>query len=80
MVLVITDSPLSNRGSELSVLGSQFEGFKAIFGDLYDPDTNPNGIVNLGVSENVTVPSVDGELCERKISSTALLIYCLYSL
>lgn len=53
MVLVFTESPLSNRGSELAVLGSRFEQFKAIFGDLYDPDTNPDGIVNLGVSENV---------------------------
>lgn len=64
MVLVMKESPLSNRGSELSVLGSQFAGFKAIFGDLYDPDTNPNGIVSLGVSENVPVPSVEGELSE----------------
>ena len=80
MVLVTTDSPLSNRGSELSVLGSQFEGFKAIFGDLYNPDTNANGIVNLGVSENVTIPSVAGELCEWKICPAVLLIYCLCSL
>lgn len=63
-MVLITHSPLSNRGSELSVLGSQFAGFKVIFGDLYDPDTNPNGFVNLGVSENVKVPSVGGELCE----------------
>ena len=62
MVLVMKDSPLSKRGSELSVLGSQFAGFKAIFGDLYDPDTNPNGIVSLGVSENVPFPSLEGEL------------------
>ncbi|KAK0508915.1 hypothetical protein JMJ35_008286 [Cladonia borealis] len=52
LILTPTDSPLSNRGSELSVLGSRFEQFKAIFGNLYDPDTNPGGIVNLGVSEN----------------------------
>ena len=58
MVLVFMKSPLSNRGSELSVLGSRFAQFKAIFGDLYDPDTNPDGIVNLGVSENVTVPTL----------------------
>ena len=58
MVLVITNSPLSSRGSELSVLGRQFAGFKAIFGDLYDPDTNPDGFVNLGVSENVTLPTI----------------------
>ena len=74
MVLVMKDSPLSKRGSELSVLGSQFAGFKAFFDDLYNPDTNPNGIVSLRVSENVTVPSVKGELCEREISITALLV------
>ena len=66
MVLVITETPLSKRGSELSVLGSRFEQFKAIFGDLYDPDTNPDGIVNLGVSENVTVPSLLRRILRRE--------------
>ena len=59
LILTPTESPLSNRGSELSVLGSRFEQFKVIFGNLYDPDTNPDGIVNLGVSENVSVPSLE---------------------
>ena len=58
-MIMIINSPLSNRGSELSALGSRFDQFKAIFGDLYDPDTNPDGIVNLGVSENVSVASLE---------------------
>ena len=62
MVVEMKVSPLSKRGSELSVLGSQVDQFKVIFGDLYDPDTNPDGFVNLGVSENVTLPS-----SERKV-------------
>ena len=64
MVMII-NSPLSNRGSELSALGSRFEQLKAIFGDLYDPDTNPDGIVSLGVSENVSVPSLEWKDAER---------------
>ena len=68
MVLIHTptESPLSNRGSELSVLGSRFEQFKVIFGNLYDPDTNPDGIVNLGVSENVSVPSLESRISCRE--------------
>lgn len=65
LVLAPTESPLSNRGSELSGLGSRFEQFKVIFGNLYDPDTNPDGIVNLGVSENVRLPSLERKNLRR---------------
>ena len=73
MVVEMKVSPLSKRGSELSVLGRQVDQFKAIFGDLYDPDTNPDGFVNLGVSENVILPPQKAKSGKRKISTTVLL-------
>ena len=66
VILTPTESPLSNRGSELSVLGSRFEQFKVIFGNLYDPDTNPDGIVNLGVSENGNLPCLKRRILWRE--------------
>lgn len=46
-------SALSDRGAELSAAGGRVETFKAILNDLYDPDTNPGGYVNIGIAENV---------------------------
>jgi hypothetical protein len=48
------NSSLSARGSELQAGGALAETWKAILGDSYDAEKNPNGIVNLGTSENVS--------------------------
>ena len=44
---------LSNRGAELASRAEFIDVFKKILEDPYDPDTNPDGFVNLGTSENV---------------------------
>ena len=44
---------LSQRGLELAAPGGMLEKFKAILGDPYDPETNPNGFINMGTAENV---------------------------
>ncbi|XP_042197274.1 1-aminocyclopropane-1-carboxylate synthase-like protein 1 isoform X2 [Callorhinchus milii] len=44
---------LSKRGNEINnFCGGLQEGFVAYHADKHDEDTNPNGIVNLGTSEN----------------------------
>ena len=43
---------LSERGHAYLQDGD-FEQLRAILGDPYDRDTNPNGLVNLGTAENV---------------------------
>ena len=48
------ETSLSHRGSELYAFGAAVDDFKAIIGNIYDPDTNPDGIVNLGTAENVS--------------------------
>lgn len=48
------NSSLSARGSELRDSGALAETWKAILADSYDTEENPNGIVNLGTSENVS--------------------------
>ncbi len=48
------NSSLSARGSDLRDGGALAETWKAILADSYDADENPNGIVNLGTSENVS--------------------------
>lgn len=48
-----TANGLSQRGQELAASGSMLDKFKAILGNPYDPDTNPDGIVNIGTAENV---------------------------
>ena len=52
MTLTIT-STLSPRGNELAEAGGMRKKFGPILKDSYDPDTNPGGIVNIGVAENV---------------------------
>lgn len=46
-------STLSSRGDELSAAGGHLEKFKAIWSNPYHPDTNVDGFVNMGTSENV---------------------------
>ena len=56
--MAASSSGLLSRGSELSASGATLDKFKAILGNPYEPDTNPDGIVNIGVAENVKlVPS-----------------------
>lgn len=44
---------LSARGNVANIFrGSDEEGYKAYHADKYDEDTNPNGIINFGTSEN----------------------------
>lgn len=46
-----TSSTLSRRGA----VGSQFklpEGFRRLLANMYDPVTNPNGIINAGIADN----------------------------
>ena len=46
-------SGLSERGEAYIKDAAGLERIKQLLGDVYDPDTNPNGIVNLGTAENV---------------------------
>lgn len=48
---------LGKRGHELASGPNIRDKISAILGDQYDPDTNPHGFVNLGVSENVQLPT-----------------------
>ncbi len=54
---------LSARGLELQAGGALADAWKAILGDSYDAETNPNGIVNLGTSENVS----ESDVAEHRI-------------
>ena len=44
---------LSARGEELESVAAIVDKFKKLLGNPYDPDTHPDGIVNLGTAENV---------------------------
>ncbi|KAL9632617.1 MAG: hypothetical protein Q9164_005210, partial [Protoblastenia rupestris] len=50
---MLIKSSLSDRGVELSSAGGLIDKFKDILGDTYDPDTNPDGFVNIGTAENI---------------------------
>ena len=52
---MLIKSSLSDRGAELSSAGGFIDKFKDILGDTYDPDTNPDGFVNIGTAENVGI-------------------------
>ncbi|KAF2089340.1 PLP-dependent transferase [Saccharata proteae CBS 121410] len=43
---------LSHRGHELAAPTGFAEKFKSILGNPYDPDTNPDGFVDIGTAEN----------------------------
>lgn len=47
-------SALSKRGRQLHAGGVLVDKWKPILDDSYDPEENPDGIVNLGTSENVS--------------------------
>lgn len=44
---------LAPRGLELAKNGEIMNFFNSILTDPYHPDTNPDGFVNIGTSENV---------------------------
>lgn len=48
-----SNSTLSGRGDELLKGGGNLTASRRSAGNRFDPDTNPNGIVNLGTAENV---------------------------
>ena len=50
------ETSLSSRGVELAKSFGAFEKFKDVFGNPYDPDKNPKGLINIGVAENVSPP------------------------
>ncbi|KAF2460669.1 pyridoxal phosphate-dependent transferase [Lineolata rhizophorae] len=47
-----SESTLAGRGVELASGPSMRDTFGKIMTDIYDPDRNPNGIVNIGTAEN----------------------------
>lgn len=47
------DSSLADRGLEFAKVGEILGKFKTILSNPYDPDTNPDGFINMGVAENV---------------------------
>lgn len=44
---------LAPRGVELAKAGEALGFFKTILSNPYDPDSNPDGFINLGTAENV---------------------------
>lgn len=48
-----SNSTLSKRGDELFGNGGTLAAIRRNAGNSFDPDTNPNGFVNLGTAENV---------------------------
>jgi len=50
----VTEAGLSERGLANYEPGGVRIRYDAIYNNLYHPKTNPTGLVNLGVSENVS--------------------------
>ncbi|KAL9125967.1 MAG: hypothetical protein Q9217_004911 [Psora testacea] len=50
---------LSTRGNELASVSGVVDQFKELLENPYDPDTNPDGIVNIGTAENKPRTSID---------------------
>ncbi len=51
---------LSSRGAIRAATGGRLlDKFKEIFANPYDPETNPDGFVNIGVAENVCSESTE---------------------
>ena len=51
--MTLVGGSLSRRGIQLEGSGQMIDKFKNILGNLYDPETNPDGWCNVGVAENV---------------------------
>ena len=52
-IMCLVEAGLSGRGNANYEPGRARERYGAIFNNLYHPKTNPTGLVNLGISENV---------------------------
>lgn len=63
---------LAKRGAELAAAPSIRDKFRTILKDPYDPDTNPDGFINLGVAENVESSAIAqvkmGKVADRVLS------------
>lgn len=46
-------SSVSARGSEIASLPSQRDLFENVLANLYDPEKNIEGVINIGTAENV---------------------------
>jgi len=53
IIMAVADAGLSKRGLEHYEHGGIRESFKKIYDNVYHPERNPAGYINLGVSENV---------------------------
>lgn len=47
------DTSLADRGLHFAHVGEKLGSFKTILSNPYDPDTNPDGFINMGTAENV---------------------------
>lgn len=47
------DTSLADRGLQFAHIGENLGKFKTILSNPYDPDTNPDGFINMGIAENV---------------------------
>ena len=52
--MMLVQSALSKRGSQLAAAGQLAGKYKEILNDQYDPESNPDGFVNIGTAENVS--------------------------
>lgn len=57
---------LSSRGAELIANGSPWDKLSQILANPYQPESNPDGFVNLGTAENVGLPSVPEDLMRER--------------
>ena len=55
--MIVTPPNLSLRGQVVAKAGEEQDAL-AILRDLWDPETNPNGYVSLGIAENVGIVSL----------------------
>jgi hypothetical protein len=54
-MMSLAEAGLSERGAANYEPGSVRYRYAAVYGNPWDAETNPNGFINLGVSENVGV-------------------------
>jgi hypothetical protein len=53
--MTVKTTTLAARGLALASGDNLRELFGALLGNIYDPETNPNGILNIGTAENACV-------------------------
>lgn len=47
-------STIADRGDKLAANGGELRTYRTLLSDLYHPSDNPDGLINLGISENVS--------------------------